>query len=138
MSRNVRRKLTVMDDEHLRVRVNPVSHVVGYDLIQKEKVRMDVWGGGPRVPVSTSPNELIDRMRGIHGEDADSEEWEFQSMLEVSLVDRMGVTCVRTRTSPGTGPCGRSCKFPVPHGDGLLCPPVYTFYSRSCESTYKF
>jgi hypothetical protein len=79
-----------MDDEHLRVRVNPVARVGTYDLIQKEKARMDVWGGGPRVHVSTSPNEVIDRMRGIHGEDTDSEEWEFQSVLEVSLVDRMG------------------------------------------------
>jgi hypothetical protein len=26
----------------------------------------------------------------------------------------------------------------APHGAGLLCPPGYTFYSRSCTSTYKF
>ncbi len=26
----------------------------------------------------------------------------------------------------------------VPHGTGLLWPPSYTFYSRSCESSYKF
>ena len=26
----------------------------------------------------------------------------------------------------------------VPHGSGRLCPPGYTFYSRSCTSTYKF
>ena len=26
----------------------------------------------------------------------------------------------------------------APHGAGLLCPPGYTFYSRSCASTYKF
>ncbi len=26
----------------------------------------------------------------------------------------------------------------APHGAGLLCPPVYTFYSRSYTSTYKF
>jgi hypothetical protein len=26
----------------------------------------------------------------------------------------------------------------APRGAGLLCPPGYTFYSRSCASTYKF
>jgi hypothetical protein len=32
----------------------------------------------------------------------------------------------------------KSTQISDPHGDGLLCPPDYTFYSRSCISTYKF